>query len=304
MRIRFFLLLCCFSQAYGQVSQFQKSVLDSVKVHKLYGVGALTFSLNKDSKTNFFFISDAAFLYASEKHTYELLSSLNFNSSDRVSNANRFYTMLRAGLWRNKWDRNHARLKKQRIYAEPFLFFQWDENRGISQRWQYGLNAVYARRYDHKHIKWNLGAGLLYEKEDWRVLSRDEFPQFDTLPTPIKEFIKQVLKIDDRGHLQRDNFRLNFYGNLFAEIKSININLFLGFQQPLRTPFEGLPTIAYYPYPKKRFTRVTLDASISFKITRHASLITRYYLQADRGQLTQFVPDQVYTLSQGIAVKF
>jgi hypothetical protein len=300
------LLIVCFliTQCHAQVSQFQKSVLDSVKVHKLYGLGSLTFSLNKDSKTNLFFINDAAFLYASEKHTYELLSSLNFNSSDKISNANRFYTMLRAGLWRNKWEQNKTRLKKQRIYAEPFLFFQWDENRGISQRWQYGLNAVYARRYDHKHIKWNLGAGLLYEKEDWRVLSRDDFPQFDTLPAPVKELIKDILKIDDKGHLQRDNFRLNLYGNLFAEIKSVNINLFLGLQQPLRTPFEGLPILAYYPYPKKKFPRITVDASISFKITRHASLITRYYFQTDKGQLSQFVPDQVYTLSQGISVKF
>jgi hypothetical protein len=34
------------------------------------------------------------------------------------------------------------------------------------------------------------------------------------------------------------------------------------------------------------------------------SLLSRYYMQVDKGQLTQFVPDFVYSFSQGIAVAF
>jgi len=290
---------------WAQVSQFKKSVLDSLHANKLYGVGGLSFLLNQDSKAELFTLADASFLYASRVHTYEWLSSLNYNSTDQISSTNRFYSMLRAGLYRNVHDANNQlQLKKKRVFAEPFVFFQWDENRGIAQRWQFGLNAVYAFRSDSGRVKWNIGAGLVYEKEDWRVFSREKQQIFDTLPPAFKELIQYILGIDNRGHLFRNNWRMNFYSNWFYESKPFSVNLFLGLQQPFKTPFEGLPDIPFYPYPKKKYPRVTAEISLTYKISRYISLLTRYYMQVDKGQLTQFVPDFVYSFSQGIAVAF
>ena len=302
------LIFCwCTSQLplAGQVSQFKKSVLDSLQTNKLYGVGGLSFLLNQDSKAELFALADASFLYATNKHTYEWLSSLYYNSTDQISSSNRFYSMIRAGLFRNVHDANNPLLlKKKRVFAEPFVFFQWDENRGIAQRWQLGLNAVYAFRSESSRVKWNIGGGLVYEKEDWRVFSREKQQAFDTLPPAFKQLIQQILGIDSRGHLFRDNWRMNFYSNWFYENKPFSVNLFVGLQQPFRAPFEGLPDIPFYPYPKKKFPRVTAEISLTYKISRYMSLLTRYYMQVDKGQLTQFVPDFVYSFSQGIAVAF
>jgi len=302
------LIFCwCTSQLplAGQVSQFKKSVLDSLQTNKLYGVGGLSFLLNQDSKAELFALADASFLYATNKHTYEWLSSLYYNSTDQISSSNRFYSMLRTGLFRNVHDANNPLLlNKKRVFAEPFVFFQWDENRGIAQRWQFGLNAVYAFRSESNRVKWNIGGGLVYEKEDWRVFSREKQQAFDTLPPAFKQLIQQILGIDNRGHLFRDNWRMNFYSNWFYENKPFSVNLFVGLQQPFRAPFEGLPDIPFYPYPKKKFPRVTAEISLTYKISRYMSLLSRYYMQVDKGQLTQFVPDFVYSFSQGIAVAF
>jgi hypothetical protein len=268
-------------------------------------VGGLSFLLNQDSKAELFALADASFLYATRKHTLEWLSSLNYNSTDEISSTNRFYSMIRAGLFRNVHDANNQLLlKKKRVFAEPFIFFQWDENRGIAQRWQFGLNAVYAFRSESNRVKWNIGGGLVYEKEDWRVFSREKQQAFDTLPPAFKQLIQQILGIDSRGHLLRDNWRMNFYSNWFYESKPFSVNLFVGLQQPFKTPFEGLPDIPFYPYPKKKFPRVTAEISLTYKLSRYFSLLTRYYMQVDKGQLTQFVPDFVYSFSQGIAVAF
>jgi len=302
------LIFCwCTSQLplAGQVSQFKKSVLDSLQTNKLYGVGGLSFLLNQDSKAELFALADASFLYATNKHTYEWLSSLYYNSTDQISSSNRFYSMLRTGLFRNVHDANNPLLlKKKRVFAEPFVFFQWDENRGIAQRWQFGLNGVYAFRSESSRVKWNIGGGLVYEKEDWRVFSREKQQAFDTLPPAFKQLIQQILGIDNRGHLFRDNWRMNFYSNWFYENKPFSVNLFVGLQQPFRAPFEGLPDIPFYPYPKKKFPRVTAEISLTYKLSRYMSLLSRYYMQVDKGQLTQFVPDFVYSFSQGIAVAF
>jgi hypothetical protein len=302
------LVLCwCASQLplEAQVTQFKKSVLDSLEQNRVYGVGGLSFLLNQDSKAELFALADASFLYATRKHTLEWLSSLNYNSTDQISSTNRFYSMIRAGLFRNVHDSANQRLlKKKRLFAEPFMFFQWDENRGIAQRWQTGINAVYALRSNQGNFKWNIGAGLVYEWEIWRVFSREKQQIFDTLPGPIKDFIQQVLGIDSRGRLFRDNWRMNFYSNLFYDKNPFSVNLFLGLQQPFKAPFQGLPDIPFYPYPKKKFPRVTAEISLTYKISRYMSLLTRYYMQVDKGQLTQFVPDFVYSFSQGIAVAF
>ena len=289
----------------AQVTQFKKSVLDSLEQNRVYGVGGLSFLLKQDSKAELFALADASFLYATRKHTLEWLSSLNYNSTDQISSTNRFYSMIRAGLFRNVHDSaNQQVLKKKRLFAEPFLFFQWDENRGIAQRWQFGLNAVYAFRSQSSRLKCNIGAGLVFEKEDWRVFSREKQQAFDTLPPAFKQLIQQILGINSRGHLFRDNWRMNFYNNWFYDSKPFSVNLFLGLQQPFKTPFEGLPNIPFYPYPKKKFPRVTAEISLTYKISRYMSLLTRYYMQVDKGQLTQFVPDFVYSFSQGIAVAF
>jgi hypothetical protein len=303
------LLIFCWSTSQlplaGQVSQFKKSVLDSLQTNKLYGVGGLSFLLNQDSKAELFALADASFLYATNKHTYEWLSSLYYNSTDQISSSNRFYSMLRTGPFRNVHDANNPLLlKKKRVFAEPFVFFQWDENRGIAQRWQFGLNGVYAFRSESSRVKWNIGGGLVYEKEDWRVFSREKQQAFDTLPPAFKQLIQQILGIDNRGHLFRDNWRMNFYSNWFYENKPFSVNLFVGLQQPFRAPFEGLPDIPFYPYPKKKFPRVTAEISLTYKLSRYMSLLSRYYMQVDKGQLTQFVPDFVYSFSQGIAVAF
>ena len=302
------LIFCwCTSQLplAAQVSQFKKSVLDSLEQNRLYGVGGLSFLLNQDSKAELFALADASFLYATRKHTIEWLSSLNYNSTDQISSTNRFYSMIRAGLFRNVHDANNPLLlKKKRVFAEPFVFFQWDENRGIAQRWQFGLNGVYAFRSESSRVKWNIGGGLVYEKEDWRVFSREKQQAFDTLPPAFKQLIQQILGIDNRGHLFRDNWRMNFYSNWFYENKPFSVNLFVGLQQPFRAPFEGLPDIPFYPYPKKKFPRVTAEISLTYKLSRYMSLLSRYYMQVDKGQLTQFVPDFVYSFSQGIAVAF
>lgn len=295
----FSFLIACFG-VNGQITQFRKEMLDSLTPGKLYGVGTLTFSLNKNNESNFFMISDAGLMYASKQHTYEYLGSLNYNTTNTISGSNRFYSMVRAGLWRQnrKENQNHV------IYPEPFFFFQWDESRGLSQRWQYGINAVYASRNVLSKINWNTGLGLLYEREDWRVISRDWYPQFDTLPQPVKDMIKRVFKIDDRGHLQRANLRMNIYANIFVGLNNIDLNLFAGMQLPFVPPYNNLPDIPSYIYPTKRFPRITIDAALQVKISKITSLVTRFYLQADKGQLTSYVPSLVYTISQGASVRF
>ena len=298
------LLFLQYQALNAQVTLFKKSVLDSLQERRLYGVGGLSFLYNNDGQEELFALTDASFLYATKKHTFEWLSSLNYNSTDEIASTNRFHSMLRAGLFRNNREDQSNRLKKKRFFAEPFIFFQWDENRGISQRWQTGTNAVYAFRSDSGNLKWNLGAGVVYEHEDWRVFSREKQLIFDTLPPAFKELIRTILGLDTRGHLLRDNWRMNFYSNLWYEHQSLSLNLVLGLQLPFRTPFEGLPDIPFYPYPKKNFPRITADLSFSYRISRYISLITRYYMQLDKGQLTQFVPDYVYTFTQGISVAF
>lgn len=296
--------ICSGNRLQAQVTLFKKSVLDSLKNKQLYGVGGLSFLYNKDSETELFALADASFLYTTGPHTLEWLSSLNYNSNNYISSTNRFYSMIRAGLFRNNHVNNSNLLKKKRIFAEPFVFFQWDEKRGISQRWQTGINAVYAFRSDSGNFKWNVGAGVFFEQEDWRVFSREKQLAFDTLPPVFKDLIQKILNLDSRGHLLRDNWRMNFYSNWWYESRAISLNLFLGIQQPFKAPFEGLPDIPFYPYPKKKFPRVTAELSLAYKISRYLSLVTRYYMQVDKGQLTQFVPDYVYSFSQGIAVAF
>ncbi|MFN7821527.1 MAG: hypothetical protein ACK5PO_01015, partial [Bacteroidota bacterium] len=211
----------------AQVTLFKKSVLDSLQERRLYGVGGLSFLYNNDGQAELFALADASFLYATKKHTFEWLSSLNYNSTDQVASTNRFHSMLRAGLFRNNHEANSNLLKKKRLFAEPFVFFQWDEKRGISQRWQTGLNAVYAFRSDSGNLTWNLGAGVVYEQEDWRVFSREKQLIFDTLPPAFKELVRTILGLDTRGHLIRDNWRMNFYSNLWFEHRSLSLNLFL-----------------------------------------------------------------------------
>lgn len=121
------LLLLVQQPLSAQVTLFKKSVLDSLQERRLYGVGGLSFLYNDDGQSELFALADASFLYATKKHTFEWLSSLNYNSTDEIASTNRFHSMLRAGLFRNNHEANSKILKKRRIFAEPFVFFQWDE---------------------------------------------------------------------------------------------------------------------------------------------------------------------------------
>lgn len=80
---------------------------------------------------------------------------------------------------------------KNRFQPEPFIQYQWDNNRGLEHRFISGANVRY-NYWKGTKFEFNAGLGLMYEDEKW------DYRAVDSIKIPInaKPVINQYLKIN------------------------------------------------------------------------------------------------------------
>ena len=201
-------------------------------------------------------------------------------------------------------DIEGEKITEKKIYPEPFSLYTYDANRGINYRWQWGLDVVYAFK-PTKIIRIKVGAGLLYELENWQMIKQENLDALDTISIEEKNYLFDTVGINSKGQLYRNNIRLNLYANFICTFaKNINLNAFINLQQPFVPPYHNLPADPRFPVVTKRYPRITIDAHLSITIWGKLNLVTDFTLQYDKGQIPLYVPNFVYTLTQGLELNF
>jgi hypothetical protein len=296
------LLFCLLSQNTAQVTPFKKSVLDSIKPNDFNLSVAYTLNLSEDGTSSLVTNFDAGLLYSTRKNDYEIISSAYFNRTDENSTSNRFQVIVRAGI--NSHELKGKLNKTNRIFAEPFALYTYDANRGINYRMQLGGNAVIAFK-PTKVLRVKMGLGLFTEAENWQMITKEKLVDLPTYPMAIQKLIYDTFGIRKDGSLLRNNLRANFYANFMCTFnENISMNGFFCVQQPFSAPYKDLPQIPQFPTVTGLFPRITIDFQLSYHVWKKLDLITLFTCQYDQGQLPLYVPNLVYSLSQGFQISF
>ena len=287
-------------KVYGQVTPFKKSVMDSVHANEFNVSLAFTFNSGNNGTKTLTTGTEIGLLYARERSKYQLAQSSYFNQIDKFSTDNRFAAMVTASLFDH--DSVGSKVVENRIYPEPFGLFSYDANRGLNWRWQLGGNIVYAFK-PTKIFRIKIGAGLLYEMENWQMIKHNQLDYIDTLSEEDQQYIFETVGITREGKYLTHNIRANVYSNLmFAFTKTINLNAFFDIQMPFIPPFKGLPQLDVFPLVTKRYPRFTTDINLTFKIWEKVSFITSFTCQYDKGNLPTYAPAFIYAFSEGLQV--
>ena len=297
-----FLCLFFLFEAEGQVTPFRKSVLDSLKANEFNLSIALAFNASQDGVSSVAGSTDLGVMYSTSRSSFELLQSSFYSLLGGFTTFDRFAAILKGTIFSHEIVDGYAREKK--VYPEPFVSYSEDGNRALNYRWQFGVNGVYAFK-PTKVIRMRMGAGLLYEKENWQMITSGILPYIDTFPDAIKHYIFDTIGVTKNGELLRDNFRTNLYANFLCTFtNNISLNAFFDVQVPFKPPYHGLPVENVFPVDTKLYPRILINMQLSFNIWGKLDLITEFLLLADKGQIPTYVPDFAYNLSEGIQIGF
>ncbi len=300
-----FLWLCMLIPAKAQLTAFKKSRIDTAKVNDLMGTGFFAVTFNRSENSHLFFQTDLNLLVPTRQHVFDMALSSYFNGLEKFASDNRLYVMFRQNYRRHKVYGDS--LKANRLHIETSQFFQYDEARGLLHRFQLGTNVVYIPAFTqtNSHVFLNASLGVVYEWDYWRLIDRKFLPDLDSLPDDILQELEQLLGIDNKGNVPRNNFRLNASANFIADLSNkMSVNLYANLQLPFQKPFRGLPQLLVYPDVNKNYLRSTVEALWRYKISHALSVSLRFYLQHDKAQITPNTPDVVYTISPGLSVAF
>ena len=95
--------------------------------------------------------------------------------------------ILNAGYIHLKYRHNY----KNKFQPEPFLQYQWDNNRGMVHRFLAGANGRY-NFWKADKFEFNAGVGLMYEDEKWNYTAVDS----SKIPPNAQPIINKLLKIN------------------------------------------------------------------------------------------------------------
>ena len=169
---------------------------------------------------------------------------------------------------------------------------------------QLGGNAVIAFK-PTKVLRVKMGLGLLTEAENWQMITKEKLADLPTYSMAVQRLIYDTFGIRKDGSLLRNNLRANFYANFICTFnENINMNGFFCVQQPFSAPYKDLPQIPQFPTVTGLFPRITIDFQLSYHVWKKLDLITLFTCQYDQGQLPLYVPNLVYSLSQGFQISF
>ena len=276
--------------------------MDSIKAKEFKFRVTFGMNLSQDGGSSFSTNSNIGFLYVTKKNDYHLDASRFINRYDKYASANRFFVMGYVGLGSHVSDQ-HA-VQERRFYPEPFGLFSFDANRGINARLQLGTNMVIGFK-PTKIFRAKAGAGLFVERQNWQMIKHDKMAEVQEMPEEIQKLIFDTVGISQSGTLIKNNMYLNLYANIAASWNQrLNVSGFFAIQQPFFPPYKGLPQIPQFPTVTRRYPRLTTDVQISFQIWKKIYMITQFYLQYDKGQLPLYVPNFVYSLSEGFEINF
>ena len=299
------LFICCFflmGKSFGQVTPFKKSVLDSLQANQFNVSIAFALNASQDGSSSLTTGSDFGMMYSTRRSSYQIAQSSYFNRLDGYAGSNRFAAMLSGSVFSH--DTLGTRLVEKAWYPEPFIFYSYDANRGLNYRIQAGVNAVHAFK-PTQIIRIKMGAGLLYEKENWQMIKAEQVPYMDTFPIATQRYIFDTVGVTKDGHLIRDNIRANIYANFICTFaKNINLNAFIDVQMPFVPPYHDIPQKEVFPVVTKLYPRITINAQLTFSIWKKLAFITGFGLQSDKGQIPLYVPDFTYNLNEGLQLSF
>ncbi|MFI5154158.1 MAG: hypothetical protein ACHQET_12535 [Chitinophagales bacterium] len=287
----------------AQVTPFEKSVLDSLEANDFNGSISWGFNVGQDGTSTFVTNSDIGLMYSTRRSNYQLLESAYFSRYESFNTVDRYFVMGIASLYSHDLVSDSI-LTEKKIYPEPFTLLTYDANRGLNSRWQTGIDAVYAFK-PTKIIRLKMGLGILYELENWQMVQRDSLYKLDSLPQNVRDYLFKTIGIDQEGRLYINNVRANLFANCMSSFgPNVNLNAFIDIQIPFVPPYHNLPQIPQFPVVTKLYPRVTVDMQLTVKIWKKLGLLTSFYMQYDKGQVPLYVPNFVYSLTQGIQFEF
>ena len=282
----------------SQVNTFYKDGLDTLKKHQFTGNLYLGFYFSQDALQYLYLSSTAAGLYVDSHSTYEISGVVTFKGLEERSTSNNGYAICRANLWRHRFVDNS--IKTNRIYGQPFVMFQFDENRGINNRWQVGLYAV-PTILMKKKIQLAAGIGLLYQFDRYDLLPPDYIDWWDADEMKKIYYAMHLLDPDSSGFVNRADPRAAMYLTMIASFgKNVDLNILLSYQQPFSSTFQGTPLYAVSADYRTPYPCITVESILNFRILRWLSFNVRYYLQHDRNQLTFYLPFYMYSITTGV----
>lgn len=296
------LSLCAATLCSAQGMPFKKSVMDSIKARDFKFRVTFGMNLSQDGGSSFSTNSNIGLLYVTKKNDFHLDASRYIDRYNKYSSANRFFVMGYVGLGSHVAEQNSV--QQRAVYPEPFALYSFDANRGINARVQLGTNLAIGFK-PTRNFRAKAGAGLFVERQNWQMIKHDKMIEVLEMPEEIQKLIFDTVGISQSGTLTKNNMYLNLYTNLAATWNQrLNLNGFVAIQQPFFPPYKGLPQIPQFPTVTRRYPRITTDLQVSFQVWRKIYMITQFYLQYDKGQLPLYVPNFVYSLSEGFEINF
>ncbi|MEI7980224.1 MAG: hypothetical protein WCI71_01135 [Bacteroidota bacterium] len=292
------IFLSCFPLAgSSQVNTIGKEGMDSLKEHQITGNLYLGFDFTQDALQYMYLSLNAAGLYTDKHNTWGISGVINYRGMQERSTSNNGYLIFQADLWRHDFDSAVCRTK--RLHAEPFTLFQFDENRGINARWQFGMYAVPAI-LSKSRIHLSAGIGLLYQFDRYDLLPPDYVDWWDKNDMELIYRAIQLLDPDSTGFYNLSGPRFAVSLSLISSIgKNIDLNIFVSYQQPFSSAFRNTPLYSVSSDYQTPYPCITIESILKFRILKWLALNIRYYMQHDRNQITFYLPYYMYTVTTG-----
>ncbi|MCX6277547.1 MAG: hypothetical protein NT004_05585 [Bacteroidetes bacterium] len=295
-----FLLMLILSSISGssQVITFYKEGLDTLKMRQFTGNLYLGFYFSQDALQYLYLSATAAGLYVDSRNTYEISGVITYKGLEQRSTGNNGYAIFRANLWRHLFVDDT--IKTNRINAQPFVMFQFDENRGIYNRWQVGFYAV-PTILMKKKVEITAGVGMLYQFDRYDLLPPDYVDWWNA--DEMKKIYHAIHQLDpdSAGFVNRAAPRAAMYLSVIASFgKNVNMNVLFSYQQPFSSTFKGTPLYSISADYRTPYPCITVESLLNFNILKWLSLNIRYYMQHDRNQLTYYLPYYVYSITMGV----
>lgn len=298
-----FSLLLLISGLQAQSILNDKAFYDTLKMHKVYGKIGFGLNINDDGEHKVFLLQDASISKATSRHLFEVSNNIYFNSNGTDQGSNRFLLFARAAL-------NRHRIVNNKIVSEASFFpelnttIAYDESRGLNYRFNGGGGITYSL-HNSKWMRLKIGTGLQYEKESWRIFEREFLPALDTLSQSLKDKLQSAFGINEKGNINKDNWRWNNYIQfVFTLGEKMNISTLGIVQFPLQIPYDNTYNVPYFPVDNKKYPRFTLELSANFTITKHFSFSAKYFIQHDEVQISPLANEQISNFTNGLVYKF
>jgi len=253
LRLFFILVLVVgsFSAACCQILNVEKVRLSGDSANYFLGSMGLSFntnnrSINDDGETVSFIglSANSDFAYISEKHSYLLISEFYYNAtSDDPINSSGY------GHFRTNF------LRKQSVSYELFSQLQYDQGRGMQNRWLAGGGLRFRLKKTEKN-SFYAGVGAMYEHEQWNYPGpREDHEQLNIWKS--SNYISGRFQVNDHIHLniisyyqtgydpEAEYFRHRISGdlNLLVNVTSklsLNTAVFAGYENRPVVPINKL----------------------------------------------------------------